>query len=230
LEKEAGTFFGMSKSKGKFNAKAAVRFLCKKDKKLAKIIKLAGPFPVIHDPQRTPFIALVRAVVYQQLTGKAASTILKRVLALFPGKKFPAPEDLIAIPAENLRNAGLSWSKATSIKDIAAKTVEGVIPDSRQIKKLTDEEIMERLCQVRGVGPWTVEMFLMFTLGRTDILPCSDYGVRKGYMIAYGLKEMPSHKELLALGEKWKPYRSVASWYMWRAVDIANERAKKKKK
>jgi DNA-3-methyladenine glycosylase II len=216
--------------KKNFDAKAAVRHLCKADKRLAKLIEQAGPFPVIHDSSRTPFMALVRSVAYQQLTGKAAATILKRVLALFPGKNFPSPEDISAIPAEKLRAAGLSWSKVAAIKDIAAKTIEGIVPTSRQIKKLADDEIMERLCQVRGVGPWTVEMFLMFTLGRADILPCGDYGVRKGFAIHYKRKDLPTPKELLAIGEKWRPYRSVASWYMWRAVDLAQSKSGNSKK
>ncbi|MCU0785935.1 MAG: DNA-3-methyladenine glycosylase [Verrucomicrobia bacterium] len=169
---------------------------------------------------RPPFQALVRSVTFQQLNGKAAETILGRVLALYPGKRFPAPEELLATPDDQLRAAGLSRNKTAAVKDIAAKTLEGIIPDSRAIKKLSNEEILERLTTVRGVGPWTVEMLLMFTLGREDVLPATDFGLRKGFALTYGLEELPSPKELLAHGEKWRPHRTTASWYLWRAVDL----------
>src|SRR6185436_2293199 len=150
-----------------------------------------------------------------------AETILSRVLALFPQRKFPTPEDLLATPDAQLRGAGLSRAKTAAVKDLAAKTLDGVVPDSRAMAKLSNEEIIERITTVRGVGPWTVEMLLMFTLGREDVLPATDFGVRKGFAIAYGLKELPAPKELLAHGEKWRPHRTTASWYLWRAVDLA---------
>jgi len=129
---------------------------------------------------------------------------------------------LLATPDEKLRAAGLSRNKTLAVKDIAAQTLAGVVPDSRAIKKLANEKILERLTSVRGVGPWTVEMLLMFTLGREDVFPVTDFGVRKGFALTYGWKELPSPKELLAHGEKWRPHRSTAAWYLWRAVDLAN--------
>lgn len=200
----------------------AIAHLSRADKILAKLIKKVGPCSLVPRKRRAPFQALVRSVAYQQLNGTAAETIFNRVLALYPGKKFPTPEDLLATADEKLRAAGLSRNKIAAVKDIAAKTIAGVVPDSRDIHKLTNEEILERLTSVRGVGPWTVEMLLMFTLGREDVLPCTDFGVRKGFAITYGLKELPTPKELLAHGENWRPHRTTASWYMWRAADLGN--------
>ncbi len=201
---------------------AAVAHLCRADKTLAKLIGKVGPCRLVPQTRREPFQALVRSVTFQQLNGKAAETILGRVLALYPGKKFPTPEDLLATPDEKLRAAGLSRNKTLAVKDIAAQKLAGVVPDSRAIKKLANEEILERLTSVRGVGPWTVEMLLMFTLGREDVFPVTDFGVRKGFALTYGWKKLPSPKELLAHGEKWRPHRSTAAWYLWRAVDLAN--------
>jgi DNA-3-methyladenine glycosylase II len=197
----------------------AIAHLSKADKKLARLIKKIGPCRLVPQTRRAPFQALVRSVTFQQLNGTAAETILNRVLALYPGKKFPTPEDLLATPDEKLRAAGLSRNKIAAVKDIAAKTIAGVVPDSRAIQKMSNEEILERLTAVRGVGPWTVEMLLMFTLGREDVLPCTDFGVRKGFALIYGLKELPTPKELLAHGENWRPHRTTAAWYMWRALD-----------
>ena len=198
----------------------AVLHLIRSDKTLARLIKRVGPCTLSPERQRTPFQALVRSVAYQQLNGKAAETILGRVIALYPRRKFPTPEDLLATPDEKLRGAGLSRAKTAAVKDIAAKTLEGVVPNSRAIAKLSNEEIIARITTVRGVGPWTVEMLLMFTLGREDVLPATDFGVRKGFALTFGLKEMPSPKELHAHGEKWRPHRTTASWYLWRAVDL----------
>lgn len=170
--------------------------------------------------RRAPFVALVTAVVHQQLNGTAAMSILKRVLALYPGKRFPKPEDLLATPDDRLRAAGLSRAKIASIKDIAAKTVAGVVPGSRAIIRMSNEQIIERLSDVRGVGPWTVEMLLMFTLGRLDVLPATDYGVRKGFALTFGWKDLPTPKELLEYGERWRPHRTTASWYLWRALEL----------
>ena len=199
---------------------AAISHLTRADKVLGRLIKKVGPCTLEPQRRRPPFQALVRSVAYQQLNGKAAETILGRALALFPGKRFPTPEDLIAMPDEKLRGAGLSRNKTAAIKDIAAKTMAGVVPDLRGILKLSNEAILERLTKVRGVGPWTVEMLLMFTLGREDVLPATDFGVRKGFALTYGLKELPTPKELLAHGERWRPHRTTASWYLWRAVDL----------
>ena len=166
-------------------------------------------------------MSLVHAVAHQQLTGKAAKTILGRVLALYPGKKFPAPADLLATPDRKLRAAGFSRAKVKAVKDIAAKTLAGVVPPTcRAMTTMTDDEIVERLTSVRGVGRWTVEMMLIFTLGRPDVWPVDDYGVRKGLAMLYKLKELPTKKEMLEFGERWRPHRSAAAWYLWRACDL----------
>src|SRR5690348_16483070 len=198
----------------------AIEHLCRSDKLLARLIKKVGPCTMKIRNRRTPFAALVSAVTYQQLNGTAARTILKRFLALYPGKRFPTPEDVLATPAKLMRAAGLSRAKTAAIKDIAAKTVAGIVPGSRELVKLTNEEIVERLTSVRGVGPWTVEMLLMFTLGRLDVLPATDYGVRKGFAITFGWKVLPTPKELLDYGERWRPHRSTAAWYLWRALEL----------
>ena len=197
----------------------AIEHLCSADRTLARLIKKVGPCKLKPKNGRAPFEALVHAVTHQQLNGTAAATILKRLISIYAGKRFPSPEDVLATPDERLRAAGLSRAKAAAIKDIAAKTVAGVVPTSRTIAAMSNEEILERLTSVRGVGPWTVEMLLIFTLGRTDILPSTDYGVRKGFAMVYGWKELPTPKELLAHGERWRPHRSTAAWYLWRALD-----------
>lgn len=205
---------------------AAVQHLQRADRKLARIIKQIGPCPLAPRQGVAPWQALVRSVAYQQLNGTAAETIFNRFLALFPGQKFPTPEQILAASEERLRSAGLSRAKTAAIKDIAAHVLRGVVTDRRGMKRLSDAEIIERLTVIRGVGPWTVEMLLMFTLGRPDVLPATDYGVRSGFALVYGLKELPAPKDLLAHGERWRPYRTVASWYLWRAVDLAKEKAK----
>jgi DNA-3-methyladenine glycosylase II len=201
------------------NRKAAAH-LTKVDRVLARVIRKVGPGDVDFPRGVNPFRTLVQAVAHQQLTGKAANTILKRVIALYPGKKFPSPEDLVRTPDAKLRGAGFSRAKVAAVKDIAAKTIAGVVPTARAMAKLTDLEIVERLTSIRGVGPWTVEMMLIFTLGRPDVLPVTDYGVRKGFALTYKLKELPSPKEILAFGERWKPHRSAAAWYLWRATEV----------
>ena len=193
--------------------------LTRADKVLGRLITKVGPCGLKRRARRSPFEALVRAVAYQQLNGTAAATILGRVIALYPGRTFPSPQDLLDTPNEKLRSAGLSGAKVAAIKDIAAKTTDGVVPTSRAIARMENEIIIERLTSIRGVGPWTVEMLLMFTLGRMDVLPVTDYGVRKGFALTYDLKELPRPADLLAHGEKWRPYRSIAAWYLWRAVD-----------
>ena len=167
----------------------------------------------------TPYKALIRAITYQQLHGKAAATIFARFRDLYPSGRFPTPEEILDTPIRKLRSAGLSQAKARGILDVAEKTRLRIVPSSRVIRGLTDEEIIERLTQVRGVGVWTVQMLLMFQLGRLDVLPIDDYGVRNGFSLAYK-RPMPKPKELLEFGERWKPFRSVAAWYLWRAVDL----------
>jgi DNA-3-methyladenine glycosylase II len=201
----------------------AVKHLARVDKTLARLIRKVGPCTLRPKRRRAPFEALVQAVTHQQLNGTAAATILKRFLANYPGKRFPTPADVLATPDERLRAAGLSRAKTAAIKDIAAKAMAGVVPDSRAITKMSNEEILERLTCVRGVGPWTVEMLLMFTLGRLDVLPVTDYGVRKGFAVTYRRRELPSPKELQAFGVRWSPHRSTAAWYLWRALELKAE-------
>jgi len=197
----------------------AIRHLSRTDKKLARVIQRVGPCTLKPKNRRSPFETLVQSVTYQQLNGTAAATILSRVKALFPERRFPTPEDLVAMPDDRLRSAGLSRAKTLAIKDIAAKTLTGVVPTSRAIVRMSNEEILERLTLLRGVGPWTVEMLLIFTLGRPDVLPTTDYGVRKGFALTYGWKDLPTPKELLVAGEKWRPHRTTAAWYLWRALE-----------
>ena len=197
----------------------AIHHLTKADKMLARLIRKVGPCELKLRKRCSPFQALVRAVAHQQLNGTAASTILKRFVALYPRRAFPTPEDVLATPDEKLRGAGLSRAKVAAIKDIAAKTVEGVVPPARTIGRMPDAEILERLTAIRGVGPWTVEMLLIFTLGRLDVLPATDFGVRKGFALIFRRDELPKPAELLEHGECWRPYRSVASWYLWRGLD-----------
>jgi DNA-3-methyladenine glycosylase II len=199
----------------------AIQHLTRADKVLARLIRKVGPCTLRPQRRRPPFQALVRSVTFQQLNGTVAEKIFDRMLALYPRVKFPAPEKLFATPDAKLRAAGLSRNKIAAIKDIAAKTIAGVVPDSRAIRRMPNEEILERLTTLRGVGPWTVEMLLIFTLGREDVLPVTDFGVRKGFALAYGLSDLPSPRELLAHGERWRPHRTTASWYLWRAVDLS---------
>lgn len=201
-------------------SKEIVSHLGKADPVMRQLIRRVGPFGLKPDTRRTPFQSLVRAVANQQLNGKAAATILGRFIALFPGKRFPSPEDLTAVDDSAMRACGFSRAKVAAIRDIAAKSIAGVIPTSRQIARLTDDEIVERLTEARGVGRWTVEMLLIFQLGRPDVLPVDDFGVRNGYRLAYGRDEMPKPKELLAIGEVWRPHRSAAAWYLWRATEL----------
>src|SRR5438034_3498255 len=199
---------------------AALAHLARTDKILARLIKRVGPCALKPRNRRSPFEALVQSVAYQQLNGAAAATILGRVKALYPGRRFPTPEGLLATPDERLRSAGLSRAKTAAIKDIAAKTLAGVVPTSRAIAAMSDAEILDRLTAVRGVGPWTVHMLLIFTLGREDVLPATDYGVCKGFALTYGWKDLPKPKELLEYGERWRPHRTTAAWYFWRALDL----------
>lgn len=203
-----------------------LRALSRADPALGRLIRDVGPCTLEPAARRSPFESLVRAVAHQQLTGKAAATILGRFTALFPGKRFPAPADIAGVGDEALRGAGFSRAKVAAIRDIADKTLAGVVPGPRKILTLSDEEIVERLTAVRGVGRWTVEMLLIFQLGRPDVLPADDFGVRNGFRIAFAREGMPTAKELLSHGELWRPYRTTASWYLWRAVDRARAAAK----
>jgi DNA-3-methyladenine glycosylase II len=201
-----------------YDPSAAVKHLSKADKVLAKLMKRAGPFTLKTRHMHNPFEALARNIVFQQLHGSAAEAIHRRVVELFGGGRL-RPQDVLEAPEEALRGVGLSGAKTAALKDLAAKTLDGTVPTLARLKRMGDEEIVARLTQVRGIGRWTVEMLLMFRLGRPDVLPVGDYAVRKGFMVAYGLDEMPKPKEIELHAEAWRPYRSVASWYMWRALE-----------
>ncbi|HEY3762147.1 MAG TPA: DNA-3-methyladenine glycosylase 2 family protein [Verrucomicrobiae bacterium] len=203
---------------------AAHKHLSSKDPVMRQLIRLHGKCDLVPELRRSPFQSLVQAVAHQQLHGKAANTILGRFQKLFPGKRFPKAKDLAGVTDKQLRACGFSFAKIKAIRDIAEKSLSGVIPDSRKIVMLTDEEIIERLTQVRGVGRWTVEMLLIFQLGRHDILPVHDFGVRSGFRHAYKRRDMPAPKELLAFGEIWRPHRTTASWYLWRAADAVKKK------
>ncbi len=187
---------------------------------MAALIARSRPFEVKPNPALRPFDALAESIAYQQLSGKAAATIFGRVRALYPKRKWFSPELVIATPDETFRGAGLSRSKTIAIKDLAAKTLDGTVPTRSALDRMSDEEIITRLTTVRGIGRWTVEMLLLFDLGRLDVWPIHDYGVQKGYARTFGKKKLPKPKELLALGERWRPYRSVAAWYFWRALEV----------
>lgn len=204
-----------------------LKHLAKADKTLSQLIKKVGPLTLEPEPKQSPYEALFRSVVYQQLSGKAAATILGRVLDLYPKKSFPKPEELLKTPDAKLRGAGLSNSKMLALQDIARKTADGLVPTKRAIAKMDDEEIIARLTQIRGVGRWTVEMLLIFNLGRPDVLPATDYGVRKGFALTYGHGDLPHPKELHAYGERWQPFRTAAAWYLWRSLELPEAREKK---
>lgn len=203
-----------------YDPEEACEFLKKKDPQLGKVIDAFGPCGKLFRRGMTPFAALMRSIVYQQLSGKAAGTIWGRVVDVCPCKRFPKPEDVLSVDYETLRSAGLSNNKALAVHDLANKSIEGVVPDRRELNRMDDEAIIERLTSVRGIGRWTVEMLLMFHLGRPDVFPVGDLGVRKGIAATYGLDEVPGADEIEPYGDKWRPYRSVGSWYMWRSLEI----------
>ena len=195
-------------------------YLAARDPRLASLIARARPFPQPSPNVVRPFDALAESIAYQQLSGKAAATIFRRVRAIYPRRKWFSPALILETPDEKFRAAGLSRSKTAAIKDLAAKTLDGTVPRRAALDRMSDEEIIIRLTSVRGIGRWTVEMFLLFDLGRLDVWPVDDYGVRKGYAKIFRKKVLPTPRELLAIGERWRPYRSVAAWYFWRALEL----------
>jgi len=201
----------------------ALRHLRRADPVMAQLIRRAGPYAPRPERGVGPYEALVQAVAHQQLTGKVAQTILGRFYAIYGGDCCPDAARLVDTPDAMLRGCGFSRAKSAALKDIAAKTLDGTIPPRRALARMKDEAIIERLVEARGVGRWTVEMFLMFTLGRPDVLPVDDYGVQNGFRIAYGKRKLPKPKALAKFGERWAPYRTTASWYLWRAVDLDRE-------
>ena len=202
-----------------------INALSNADPVLGRVIAAAGRYALKPDNLRSPFQHLARAIAHQQLNGTAANTILRRFVALFcdDAEKFPTPEQILASDEGAVRGAGFSFAKIRALKDLAQKKLDGVVPDAEELHTLTDAEIIERLTAVRGIGPWTVKMMLMFQLGRPDVMPADDFGVRHGFKVAYGLRELPPIKALNAFAERWAPYRSAAAWYLWRAVDLHKE-------
>lgn len=195
----------------------AQRLLSKTDPVMKTLIS-ATPFTLQPYTNQSVFEALTRAIASQQLHGSAAEAILRRFIGLVPEKAFPDPEDIELLTDDQIRSAGFSRGKIQTIRDLAVKIKQGTVPTAEDIQTMDDSEIITRITQVRGIGRWTVEMLLIFNLGRLDVLPGDDFGVRKGFMRAYSLSKMPRPKELLLYGEKWRPYRTIASWYLWRAV------------
>lgn len=202
----------------------AIKHLTAADPVLGAHIKRVGAYREKPEP-REPYEALVRSIAYQQLHGNAARAIMARFVALYPDHPFPPPALVLSTSDEAMRGCGLSAAKTAAIRDIAAKAAEGVVPSRRAAARLSDAALIERLTVIRGVGRWTVEMLLMGTLGRLDVLPVDDFGVREGYRVLHGLEAQPKPRELAAIGEMWAPYRSVASWYLWRAADMAKVKA-----
>lgn len=200
---------------------AAIEHLSRVDPVMRKLIDEVGPCTLLPRIGRSPFESLARAIAYQQLHDKAAESILKRFIALFPGRRFPEPDDVLAMDDASIRSAGFSRPKIKSLRDLAMKTLDGTVPTGQAIIALEDGAIIERFIEVHGIGRWTVEMLLIFQLGRPDVLPIDDFGVRNGFRLAYGRRTMPTAKAVLRYGLRWKPYRTVASWYLWRAVDLA---------
>ena len=198
----------------------ACRHLADADPALGALIARAGPYGLRPQPTQSLFAAVARAIVYQQLSGTAAATILGRVRALYAPKRFPTPRDILATPPERLRAAGLSTAKTAALRDLAGRCLDGTVPTMRRVRLLGDEEVVERLIQVRGVGRWTAEMLLMFRLGRADVLPVSDLGIRKGFALTFGGRTLPTAVTIERRAQRWRPYRSVASWYLWRALEL----------
>jgi DNA-3-methyladenine glycosylase II len=206
-----------------YDPEEAVRYLSSVDATLGQLIQRAGSFDMQLRRMQNPFETLARNIIYQQLHGNAAAAIHGRVLAL-SGRSKLRPQDILNASEESLRAAGLSGAKLAALKDLAAKTMDGTVPTLARLRKMDDEEIIGHLTEVRGVGRWTVEMLLMSHLGRPDVLPVGDFAVRKGFQLTYNLEEMPKPKALAEYGERWRPFRSVASWYMWEAVGLHRQK------
>ena len=197
----------------------AHRHIAASDARLADLIARSCRYNITPSLSIRPFDALAESIAYQQLSGKAAATIWGRVRALFPKRQYLDPNLVLKTSDKKLRAAGLSRSKVAALKDLAAKTIDGTVPSARALAKMTDGEIIERLIAGRGIGRWTVEMLLLFDLGRPDVWPVHDYGVRKGFAKIFGKRKLPTPKQLMKVGEKWRPFRSVVAWYCWRALD-----------
>jgi 3-methyladenine DNA glycosylase/8-oxoguanine DNA glycosylase len=204
--------------------------LSRSDERLASLIAKVGSFHFKLDECDSVYESLLEAIMHQSIAGKAAQAIWARIKAFGSNGQCPTPAELLRVSEEDLRKAGLSRAKVASVRDLAQKTIDGVVPTLAEAEKMSDQELVDRLISVRGIGPWTVEMFLIFRLGRPDVLPIHDYGVQKGFALTYGKRKIPKPRELAKFGERWRPFRSVASWYMWRAVQLAGSSARKIKK
>ncbi len=200
------------------------RALAQCDPVMARLIAAAGPCTIETSHERPPFETLASAIAHQQLNGAVAKRILARFTALYAPGEFPEPAAVIATADAALRGAGFSFAKIRALRDLADKVISGVVPTVAELHALDNDAIVERITQVRGIGRWTVEMMLMFQLGRPDILPVDDFGVCNGFRMAYGLKGMPRPRALAEFGTRWAPHRSLAAWYLWRAVDLAREK------
>jgi 3-methyladenine DNA glycosylase/8-oxoguanine DNA glycosylase len=204
-----------------FRSTTALQHLKKQDPALGRLIDKVGAYTVRVERLSSPFAALAESIMHQQITGKAAATIVRRFKEkLGEGESFPIPEAVLGASDETLRGVGLSGSKVRAMRDLAEKTLNGTVPALEALLAMEEDHIAERLTQIRGIGMWTVHMLLIFRLGRPDVLPASDYGIRKGFMHAFRGKELPSPKDIERRAEKWRPYRSVASWYLWRALEL----------
>jgi DNA-3-methyladenine glycosylase II len=199
---------------------AVLAALTDTDPRLGDVIRRAGPFALKPRRHVGPYEGLFHAIVYQQLSWKAASIILGRVVALSGHPGYPTPSEVLATPVERLRGAGLSAAKTRAIRDLAARCLDGTVPDLKAARRLGDERLIERLTMVLGVGRWTAEMYLMFWLGRADVLPATDLGIRKGFQLTYRTRALPEPERILTHGRRWAPWRSIASWYLYRAVDL----------
>jgi 3-methyladenine DNA glycosylase/8-oxoguanine DNA glycosylase len=201
--------------------------LSRADKRLAGLISRVGEFQFKLDECDSVYESLLEAITHQSIAGKAAQVIFARIMALGANGRCPTPQELLSVRKSKLRKVGLSHAKIAAVRDLAQKTIEGVVPTIEEAHKMSDQELVDRLISVRGIGAWTVEMFLIFRLGRPDVLPIHDYGVQKGFAITYRKKAIPKPRDLAEFGERWRPYRTVASWYMWRAVQLAGPAARK---
>jgi 3-methyladenine DNA glycosylase/8-oxoguanine DNA glycosylase len=206
------------------SAAEAHLFAC--DDRMGKLMSKVGPLGLTPGKAKSTFDSLTQSIVYQQLSGKAAATIHGRVCGLFEDGKVE-PEGLIALGDDALRGAGLSRSKLLALRDLAERTLAGTVPTLEQLRTMSDDAIVESLVQVRGIGRWSAEMLLIFRLGRPDVLPVTDYGIRHGFMLTYGKRSLPTPEEIARYGERWRPHRTAASWYLWRAVDLAKAQAAK---
>lgn len=214
----------MTTSPYPFDTAEAVARLSQADPALGALIHAVGPFEARLRPARNPFEALSESIAYQQLSGKAAATIYGRYKELLSDPLRPDPEEVLALPDDVMRSAGLSRAKTAAIKDLAARTLDGTIPAADDLSNLSDEEIIDRFTVVRGIGPWSVKMYLMFRMGRPDVLPHTDLGIRKGVQRLDGLAELPAPGKVIERSEPWRPYRTLASWYLWRCLELEDDR------